>query len=287
MTQRLKLAVVLTLAVGLDSAATGQPSHPVPATATRSVAAKAKPRKLAMAGEIAATVTTLVSVDVDAAAKAAVQLGGSELPAAHDALLDALALGLPPPVAVSAIIALTAHPAPPDVASLKRYASHRAPTVRSAALAALAMYPDAVAHASVIGGLHDPVAAVRAAAATAAGKGRVREAVEPMFELLAKGEEASARALAQLADASLAAQVADHLGKVPDASLALCLGAILKRPDFGPDTARVEVVRAIAKIQDSSAMNALTDYIDSVPKNPPRPSRHEAELVVEARLGGK
>jgi hypothetical protein len=60
----------------------------------------------------------------------------------------------------------------------------------------------------------------------------------------------------------------------------------LKRPDFGPDPARVDLVRSIAKIQDAAAVTALTDYIDSTPKNPPRPSRHEAEMVVSARLGG-
>ncbi len=45
-------------------------------------------------------------------------------------------------------------------------------------------------------------------------------------------------------------------------------------------------MRAIAKIQDPSAINALTDYIDATPKNPPRESRSEAEKVVEARLSG-
>jgi hypothetical protein len=132
-----------------------------------------------------------------------------------------------------------------------------------------------------------PSSTVRAAAAAAAARGRVRDAEDPLLLLLAKGEEPAARALAALADPVLAARIADQLGKVPDASLALCLGAVLRRPDFGPDPARVEVVRAIAKIQDASAVTALTDYIEATPKNPPRPSRHEAELVVEARLGGK
>jgi HEAT repeat protein len=138
-----------------------------------------------------------------------------------------------------------------------------------------------------VAGLRDPAGSVRNAAAVAAARGRVRDAVDTMLLLLAKGEESSARALAALADPDLARKIADHLGKVPDASLALCLGQILKRGDFGPDPARVEIVRAIAKIQDSSAIAALTDYLDATPKNPPRPSRQEAELVVEARLGGK
>jgi hypothetical protein len=48
----------------------------------------------------------------------------------------------------------------------------------------------------------------------------------------------------------------------------------------------VDLVRAIGKIQDPAAVAALTDYVDSTPKTPPRTSRHEAELIVSARLGG-
>jgi hypothetical protein len=112
----------------------------------------------------------------------------------------------------------------------------------------------------------------------------VRDAVDSMIALLAKGEEASARALASMADTELARKLADQLGKVPEASLALTLGLILKRPDFGPDPERVEIVRAIAKIADPAAVAALTDYLDATPKNPPRPSRQEAQGVVEARV---
>jgi hypothetical protein len=46
-------------------------------------------------------------------------------------------------------------------------------------------------------------------------------------------------------------------------------------------------VRAIGKIQDPAAINALTDYIDATPKTPVRTSRQEAMLIVEARMGSK
>jgi HEAT repeat protein len=249
--------------------------------------AKTDAAKRAAGTGLASDITALSGADDELAARAAQVLGASAAPAAHDALLDALAMGLPAPVAIPAIAALVAHPAPPDVLALRRYAGHHNPSVRSAALGALAMYPDPAARAAVVAGLRDPAGSVRNAAAVAAARGRVRDAVDTMLLLLAKGEESSARSLAALADPELARKIADHLGKVPDASLALCLGQILKRGDFGPDPARVELVRAIAKIQDASAIAALTDYLDAAPKNPPRPSRQEAELVVEARLGGK
>lgn len=252
--------------------------------------ADAVPAKKAAKGpakaEIAPLVTALNGTGVEEAAKAADQLGAAVDPAAHDALLDALAWGLPPAVAVNAIGALGQHPAPPDVAALKRYAGHHNPSVRSAAFAALAMYPDPAAHQIVVMGLHDAAGIVRGAAAAAAAKGHVREAIDPLFELLARGEEPAARALAAMADADLARKIGDLFGKVPDAALAQCLGMILKRTDFGPDDARVELVRALGKIQDSAALTALSDYVDATPKNPPRQSREEALKMVEARIGG-
>jgi HEAT repeat protein len=231
-------------------------------------------------------VAQLAGANNEEAAKAAEALGGATEPAAHDALLDALAFGLPAQVAIPAIAALAQHPAPPDVTSLRRYADHRNPAVRGSALAALALYPDPAAHAAVVAGLHDPVGIVRSAAAAAAAQGHVREAVDTLFVLLEKGEEPAARALATMADADLARKLGDQLGKAPESTLALSLGVLLRRADFGPDTARVEVVHAIAKISDQAAVKALTDYIDATPKNPPRQSRTEAEKIVAARLGG-
>jgi HEAT repeat protein len=235
---------------------------------------------------IAPLMKALESESVEDAAKAAETLGASTDPAAHDALLDALAWGLPPAVAVDAIAALGQHPAPPDVTALERYAGHHNPSVRSAALAALAMYPDPAAHKLVVAGLHDSLGTVRGAAAAAAAKGHIREAIEPLFDLLARNEEPAAKALAAMADADLVRRIGDQLGKVPDRVLAQCLGMILKRADFGPDTVRVEVVRALGKIQDQSALDALSDYVDATPKNPPRESREEAQKMVEARIGG-
>ena len=250
------------------------------------VPALAGPPKKGPKLDLAPLVAELGGNDPEQAAKAADALGAAPDPAAHEALLDALALGPTAPVAVAAIGALTQHPAPPDVPALVRFAGHRNPSVRGAALGALALYPDPIAQAAIVHALHDQTGIVRGAAAGAAAKGHVTAAIEPLFALLAKGEEPAARALAQLADPDLARKIGDQLGHVPEATLALCLGAILKRADFGPDTARVEVVHALANIADSAALAALTDYIDATPKTPPRPSRSEAEHAVETKLGG-
>ena len=275
------------LACALGGAAFAQPAEkapPAPAKAAKQPAAKKKGKGPKV--ELAPAIAAINGANVEAAVKAAEALGASPEPAAHDALLDALAMGPPPTVAIVAISALTQHPAPPDVTALKRYAGHRNPMVRSAALGSLATYPDPVARKALIAGLRDMTGAVRAAAAAAAAKGRVREAVEPLFELLGRNEEPAAKALAAMADADLARKIGEQFGKVPEAILAQTLGMVLKRSDFGPDPARVELVRAIGKIQDPQAIAVLTDYVDATPKNPPRASRQEAQKMVEARMGG-
>lgn len=279
------------LACALGGAVAAQPAAPAaakaaPAAKAGKQAAKKGAKAPAAKVDLAPNIAALGGAQVEAAAKAAETLGTSAEPAAHDALLDALAMGLPPAVAIPAIAALAQHPAPPDVVALERYAGHHSPTVRSAAYGALALYPDPAARKAVITGLHDVAGNVRGAAAAAAAKGRIREAVEPLFELLARNEDSAAKALAAMADTDLARKIGDQLGKVPDAILAQTLGLVLRRADFGPDPARVELVRALGKIQDAAAVAALTDYIDATPKNPPRQSRDEAQKMVEARMGG-
>src|SRR5258706_15432649 len=107
----MRFARVLLL-VGFCSEVAAQPAP----------AKKAPPKgkKIALA-DIGPDVAALSGADEDAAIKAADALGGSGDPAAHDALLDALAFGTPARVAIAALTALTTHPAPADVLALKRY----------------------------------------------------------------------------------------------------------------------------------------------------------------------
>lgn len=275
--------LVTGLVCALAGSAAAQPAAPAKAPP----AAKKRPAgvKAPVKQDLAPLLKDLASTNPEVAVKAAESLGASTDSAAHEALLDALAWGMPSTVAIAAIAALSQHPAPPDVAALERYADHHNPSVRSAAFGALALYPDPVAQRAIERGLHDQLAPVRGAAAAAAAKGRVRIAVEPLFALIALGEEPAAKAVAAMADPELARKLGDQVGKFPDAALAHALGLILKRNDF-PDTARVDVVRTIGKIPGNDAVSALTDYLDATPKTPPRQSRQEAEKMVEARLGG-
>lgn len=226
--------------------------------------------------------TALLGADKDAAMAAATALGNTDDAAAHDALLDALALGLSPDVAVAALEAVGMNPGKGDADVLGFYARYRDEDVRAAAVGALG--PDT--SKLLIAALGDGDAKVRAAAADAAATRKVKAAAKPLLALLAKNDEPAAKALAMLADVELAKVVAEQLGQVPDDLLAQCLGAMLLRADFGPDTARVEVVRAIDKIAGAEATKALADYVSNTPEKPPRASRAEAERLFDERAGG-
>jgi HEAT repeat protein len=255
----------------------------LPATGS---AQRKKKEKAAAPAEVAQAQKALVGGDVDAATKAALALGKDRSQAGLDALLDALALGLHPQVAVAALDALAARRKPAALDTLVAYSEHRSPKVRASAVGALAAIDDRRTEKHILAALRDGHVSVRAAAAAAVASRKLKAGIEPMMALLVKGDEATATGLAALADPELAKNVAETIGRAPDAVVARCLGGMLARPDFKPDSARVEVVRALGRIDGQEALEQLTSYVASVPKNPPRQSRKEAEQLIQSRLGG-
>lgn len=253
--------------------------------ATGSAQRKKKEKAVAPA-EVAQSQKALVGGDVDAATKAALALGKDRSQAGLDALLDALALGLHPQVAVAALDALAARRKPAALDTLVAYSEHRSPKVRASAVGALAAIDDRRTEKHILAALRDGHVSVRAAAAAAVASRKLKAGIEPMMALLVKGDESTATGLAALADPELAKNVAETIGRAPDALVARCLGGMLARPDFKPDSARVEVVRALGRIDGQEALEQLTSYVASVPKNPPRQSRKEAEQLIQSRLGG-
>jgi hypothetical protein len=237
--------------------------------------------------DISMHVAVLAGNNSAAAATAATELGKMAAPAAHEALLDALAIGPHPAVAEAALAAIAAQPAPADVPMIVRYSRYRGVAVRIAAMKALGLYLDPKARQALIGGLSDQLPEVRLVAAQAIGQARVKQAVPALTILLARGDLPAALALAQLADIEIARTIAEQVGQIPDGSLAVCLGAIIRRDDFGPDAARLQIISAIGKIVSNDAIVVLNDYVSATPVNPPRPSRAAAQAIVDARIGGR
>jgi hypothetical protein len=73
------------------------------------------------------------------------------------------------------------------------------------------------------------------------------------------------------------------LGSVPDPILCDALGQMLKRRDFGPEPIRVEVVRTLGKVPGADATTALIEYVAATEGDKTRPSRLEAQKLVDER----
>ncbi len=277
-----------TSKLGLLFAALLATTTVVQTTATPDASAR---RRRPSKGTIAPQVVSDLRGNDIALAEAAVETLGKTLSTqSANALLDALAMGMHPGVASKALDALALHgklaSSSANFDVVEFYAHHRNAKVRSSAVKVMGTLKDKRAAKLVLKALHDEHKSVRAAASGILAAQKNRSAVEPMMALLKKGDEAAGQALASLADADLARNIAELIGSAPDGLISRTLGSVLMRPSFGPEDARVEVVKALGKIPGNDALEQLTNYLGSIPEKPPRKSRSEAEAIVEARLGG-
>jgi HEAT repeat protein len=235
------------------------------------------------AGEVDALKSKLNAEDDGAASDAAQKLGASTDPKALDALLDGLAVGAPPRVQGAMLTALSGKNDGRALRVLEHYTKNRNPELRKKALAALAEHKDAKVVPVLLASLSDPAAEVRAQAAGSLGKRKERSAESRLLKLLVHKDESAAPALAAIATPDLAHKLGEMLGQVPDGLLCTTLGDILKRPDFGPEPVRVEIVKTLSKVPGVESTSTLIEYIAATEKDKMRPSRVEAQKIVEQR----
>jgi HEAT repeat protein len=236
--------------------------------------------------DVAAARTELLGGDVDKAQAAAKKLGTTKQPAALDALLDGLALGLHPRVAAAALDSVAYHKNPSAIDVLVQYSKNRNADVRARAVLALGQIGGNRALAAAWAGFHDADKTVRAAACKVAETTKDRAATDSLVKLLVKGDEATVTALAAVATPDLARKLGELLGQAPDDLLARTLGLVVLRPDFGKEEVYVEVITTIGKIPGAEAVVALTNFISATPEKPPRLSRRKAQELYELRLSG-
>lgn len=249
-----------------------------------STSAVASPKPVA---SLAPIISDLSAADSELALRAVAQLAATRLPGAHDALLDALALGLRPEVAAVALNTIAARPSRSSLDVVLAYARNRSPTARSRAVAALGPFArlqpsDARVVPALLTALGDDNAEVRAEAGHALAENREPRAVPLLLALLREGDASAAEPLAALANADLAVKVAELSGQVSDAVLVRCLGAMLRRADLGPESLYVALVRAVGALPGDSALAALIDFV-AAQNGAERPSRREARALIEAR----
>jgi HEAT repeat protein len=198
-------------------------------------------------------------------------------------LLDALALGAPPKRAADILSALGGKKDARAVDVLKHFAKNRNPELRKKSLVALGAIGDAKVVPALLDGLSDSVEEVRASAAKALGARKEKSAEPKLLQLLKRKDTAAATAIAQLGTPELAHRIAEMLGEIPDALLCEALGEMLKRPDFGPEPIRVELVKTLAKVPGIDSTTALIEYVAATEKDKQRPSRMEAQKIVDQR----
>ncbi len=169
---------------------------------------------------------------------------------------------------------------------LELYAGHRVPDLRRRAIKALGALRESRFSEAVIpillARLGDEAPEVRAAAGEALASRRETKATPRLFALLKRGDAAAASPLAALAAPDLVPQIAELAGSVDDALLATTLGEYAKRDDV-PDKLRVDVVRTIGGLPGADATTALVEYIASVPAKDNRPSKREAQKLLDQR----
>jgi HEAT repeat protein len=240
------------------------------------------------AARLDAARAALAGEDDAAAIAAAESLGASGAANAAEPLAELLAAGAAPARAEAARDALAklggagALTAARAFDVLDLYAGHHAPEVRQRAVKALGTIKDPRVVPTLLARLGDAAPGVRAAAGEVLAARRERTATARLFALVKRGDAGAAAPLAALANPDLIPQVAELAGTVDESVLATVLGEYAQRADI-PDRQRVDVVRTIAGLGGVAATAALVEYVASVPAKDDRPSRREAQKLLDER----
>jgi hypothetical protein len=277
-------------------------SEVTPTAATPAGTAKAKAKARVTKGKGGAPVSAampaarleslrlaLAGADDGAAIDAAGVLGTSGAAAAHEPLVELLASGATPARAEAALDALAklsdAHLLGKDETTLEvveLYAGHRAPELRRRAIKVLGGMADPRAVPTLMERLGDAAPDVRAAAAEALAARRETQALGRMFALLKVGDAGVAAPLATIATPDLVPQIAELAGTIDDGIIASALGEYVKRADV-PDRLRIDVLRTIGRLSGAAATTALVEYVASVAAKDDRPSKREAQKLLDQR----
>ncbi len=272
-------------------AATAKPAKTKGAKAKLS-ADDAGSKKALPAARLDAARAALEGEDDAAAIAAAESLGGSGAGNAAEPLAELLAAGAAPARTEATLDALAklgaagALTAPRAFDVLDLYTGHHAPEIRQRAVKALGTIKDPRVVATLLARLGDDAPGVRVAAGEALAARRERSATPRLFALLKRGDAGAASPLAALATPDLIPQIAELAGTVDDGVVATTLGDYAQRGDV-PDRQRLDVVRTIAKLAGADATTALVEYVASVPAKDDRPSKREAQKLLDEREAAK
>ena len=259
------------------------------------VAAAGSSRRAPLPADRLETLRAALEGPEDAGAlEAAAALGSSAAPNAGEPLLETLSIGTSAVRTEAALDALAKlgnagalgglGDRPLEI--LELYSGHRVPDLRRRAVKALGTLREARFAPTVVpillARLGDGAADVRATAGEALADRHEVKAAPRLFALVKRGDAAGAEPLAAMATPDMVPQIAELAGNVDDGVLATTLGEYVKRDDV-PDKLRVDVLRTIGGLAGAAATTALVEYVASIPAKDNRPSKREAQKLLDQR----
>lgn len=209
-------------------------------------------------------------------------LGDSSAGNAALPLVELLATGTRPAIALAAMEALKKLRDPAAIEVLTLYAGNRGPDLRRAAVQTLAVFADARVVPVLVERLGDQAADVRAAAAEALATRGERATAPRLLALLKRNDPGAAGPLGTVAPMAMLPTIAELQGSIDDANLATALGEMLKRQEM-PEPTRIDVIRTLGRVRGVEATTALVEYIGTLPAKDPRKSKAEAQKLVDER----
>ena len=280
-----RLAALATVVVLISSGAAEAAKGPrKPKKAAVVEAKKAAPT---LPAEKLAKVRELLFGEDDAAAlDAAKALGQSGASNAIDPLVELLSVGAAPEREQAAVEALGGLADPRTIDVLEVYAGNHSPDVRRRAVKSLAAIKDEHVVPALLEALGDAAPDVRAAAADALAARPDPNAGPRLLARVKSNDAGAAPALGLLATPELVPELAELQGAVDDNVVAAALGEYVKRDDV-PDPLRVDVVHTIGRLSGAAATTALFEYLASVPAKDDRPSKKEAQKLVDEKGAAK
>jgi len=271
------MVVVLLSSGGAEAAR--KPKKDKAAVEVKKVAPALPAEKLAKVREL------LFGEDDGTAVDAAKALGSSGASNAFEPLVDLLSVGAVPARTQAAIEALGGLADPRTIDVLEVYAGNRSADVRRRAVKSLAAIKDDKGEhvvTALLTALGDAAPDVRAVAADALAARKEAKAGPRLLALVKRNDAGAAPALGLLATPELVPQLAELQGAVDDNVVAAALGEYIKRDDV-PDPLRVDVVHTIGRLSGAASTAALVEYLAALPAKDDRPSKKEAQKLVDEK----
>lgn len=224
----------------------------------------------------------LVGADQETALSGVKALGESAAGNAALPLIELLATGTRPAIALAAMDALKKLRDPTAIEVLTMYAGNRGPDLRRAAVQTLAVFADARVVPVLVERLGDQAPDVRAAAAEALSTRGERTTAPRLLALLKRNDPSAAGPLGMVAPMAMLPAISELNGSIDDGNLATTLGEMLKRQEM-PEPTRLDVIRTLARIRGVEATTALVEYVGTLPANDTRKSKAEAQRIIDDR----